>query len=214
MSSVPNFILVVDTETTGLLPKKQCAGISDYPKILQLAFVVYDVQLRTIAQTFNEYIRVSDDTVIEPIITEITGITAQICRVRGIPIEDALTAFHAAYMMCDCVVAHNINFDRKMIEIEIHRNFERLTHVTTMPFVFNQTFNDLHGIETYCTMAAGKDVCNLWIERNASKWKKSPKLSELHQQLFGNIPENLHDALADTIICLRCYVKIRHGIDL
>ena len=209
-----HLVLVFDTETTGLLPSNQFAGISQYPKILQLGFVVYDTQNRVFETRYNEYIRVSDDTVIDQFITDLTGITRNTCDTRGVPIEDALIAFHDAYMRCDCIVAHNIGFDRKMIEIEIHRNFAKIAHVVSMPFVFNSTFNDLHSIETFCTQAKGKEVCNLYIERNGSRWKKVPKLSELHQQLFGNIPDNLHDAMADTMICARCYLKMKHNVDL
>ena len=43
----------------------------------------------------------------------------------------------------------------------------------------------------------------------ARKFKKFPKLSELHEHLFGSVPENLHNALVDTFACLRCFLKIR-----
>jgi DNA polymerase III epsilon subunit-like protein len=46
------------------------------------------------------------------------------------------------------------------------------------------------------------------------KYKKFPKLSELHNHLFGYVPENLHNALIDTIVCLRCFLKIRCGYHL
>jgi DNA polymerase III epsilon subunit-like protein len=37
------------------------------------------------------------------------------------------------------------------------------------------------------------------------KW---PKLTELHFILFGYIPENLHDAKTDCLVCLKCYLFI------
>jgi hypothetical protein len=40
-------------------------------------------------------------------------------------------------------------------------------------------------------------------------YKKFPKLSELHQHLFGYVPENLHNALIDVLVCLRCFLKLR-----
>ena len=39
-------------------------------------------------------------------------------------------------------------------------------------------------------------------------YKKMPKLSELYFHFFGVIPENLHDSLVDTEICLKCYLKL------
>jgi DNA polymerase III epsilon subunit-like protein len=43
---------------------------------------------------------------------------------------------------------------------------------------------------------------------------KFPRLSELHQVLFGNIPENLHNSLIDVLVCLRCFLKIRCCVDV
>lgn len=43
---------------------------------------------------------------------------------------------------------------------------------------------------------------------------KFPQLKELHQVLFGNIPENLHNSLIDVLVCLRCFLKIRCCVDV
>ena len=65
-------------------------------------------------------------------------------------------------------------------------------------------------------MGKGKDVCNLYTtnEKTGVRWKKQPKLSELHFALFDFVPGNLHDALMDTKVCLRCYLKMAFGIVL
>ena len=216
-----NLLMAFDTETTGLLPKiDRSSGrplpiISDYPLILQLSFVIYDLNTQTVVEKYNEYIRIADDAVIPDKATEINGITHQICRVRGIPIARALTDFHRAYMSVDRVIAHNITFDRKMIEIEVHRNIGKFRSIPDITCMFNDTFNDLNDIETICTMAKGKDVCNIYLtNEKGGRWKKSPKLSELHFTLFDYVPPNLHDALADTMICMRCYLKLTFGVDM
>ena len=41
-----------------------------------------------------------------------------------------------------------------------------------------------------------------------------PKLVELYQELFRGTPANLHNSLVDTLVCMRCYLKMRHGIDI
>lgn len=217
-----NLVMAFDTETTGLLPKidRSCGlplpVISDYPLILQLSFVIYDLNTKTILQKYNEYIRIADEAVIPENVTLIHGITKEICDLRGIPIERALADFHKAYMAVDFVVAHNIAFDKKMIELEVQRNMHLLDKISTITMMFNDTFNDLNNIETVCTMNKCKDLCNLFItnEKTGARWKKSPKLSELHFKLFNYVPENLHDALIDTMICLRCYLKYAYGIDM
>ena len=39
-------------------------------------------------------------------------------------------------------------------------------------------------------------------------YNKFPKLLELHEKLFGFIPENLHDAKTDCTACLKCYLEL------
>jgi hypothetical protein len=59
-------------------------------------------------------------------------------------------------------------------------------------------------------MGLGTGVCKIQNPRfpNAKLLYKWPKLSELHQHLFGYIPENLHDANVDVEACLKCYLEM------
>ena len=43
---------------------------------------------------------------------------------------------------------------------------------------------------------------------------KFPTLAELHYHLFQIWPEGMHNAKADVLICLRCYVKLNHRTDI
>lgn len=213
-------IMAFDVETTGLLPKidrrtgKPLPSIAEYPCILQLSFVVYDTRTQKIVQEYNQYIKVADNIVITPFITQLTGIDRKICDQKGITIERALRDFYHAYMSVGKVIAHNLAFDRKMIEIEVQRNLHNI-RIPYIGFLFNETFNDLNNIETVCTMLTTRDFCGLVVNRaDGSQWIKNPKLMELHQRLFGYVPENLHDALVDTMACLRCHLKFAHQIDM
>ena len=40
------------------------------------------------------------------------------------------------------------------------------------------------------------------------QYKKYPKLSELYENLFNKVPVDLHNSLIDTIVCLRCFMKM------
>jgi DNA polymerase III epsilon subunit-like protein len=217
-----NRILVFDTETTGFPPKidrsngAPVPNISEYPLILQLSFIIYDLNTQSVVQEYNQYVRIADNAFIPEKTTEIHGITKDICNSRGIPIERILHDFYIAYMSVDRIIGHNLAFDRKMVEIEILRNIRKLSLIPDIMLLFNETFNDVNDIETICTMMKGKDVCNLYLtnERTGSRWKKQPKLSELHFALFNFVPDNLHDALMDTKVCLRCYLKMSCGIEM
>ncbi len=64
-------------------------------------------------------------------------------------------------------------------------------------------------------MLMGKDVTNIIMTgRDGRKWKKSPKLSELYEKLFDTIPENLHDSMVDTLLCLKCFIKMKYKKDV
>ena len=214
-------IMAFDVETTGLLPKfdketGKMPPITAYPLILQLSFVIYDIEKQAVVQKYNEYIKVESHIEITPFITGLTGISRELCDDKGIPICQVLRDFCEAYMSVDCVIAHNLfGFDKKMIELEIQRNITKLSGVSNMCFLFNDTFNDLRNIRTCCTMNLGKNICNIFVEnQNGTKWKKGPKLVELHEFLFGTKPDGLHDALVDTMVCMKCYLKIKFDIDI
>lgn len=168
--------LIFDTETTGLFPKKkdpvtnQFPPFSKYPYITQLSFIVYDVKSTRILYVYNKYIKIPEDVVIEPIITELTGVTRELLDKEGVSIIEAMTEFYTAYMMCDIIAAHNIDFDREMILLEFSRlamSIERFC-----PFyacVFNRVYEQTRDIEIYCTMINGRNRCNIMVD-----YKKTP----------------------------------------
>lgn len=208
-------ILVFDTETSGLFPKSGASiPITDYPYVLQLSFVLYDISARRILYQYNKYIRPLDNIVISHFITNLTGITREICDSKGVSIIQALQELYRAYKLCDTIVAHNISFDIQMIEIEIIRNYSLLSQTVPMiAFMFNDTFNRLEKKRKICTMAMGKNKCNIMMtDKNGNAYKKNPKLEELYTHLFGEPISNAHDAFYDTMACLRCFIKLQYDI--
>jgi len=59
----------------------------------------------------------------------------------------------------------------------------------------------------YCTMKESQYLCMI---RMSNGYIKYPKLIETFRHFFPNEPEpqNLHNSLIDTLICLRCYVMM------
>ena len=80
---------------------------------------------------------------------------------NGVSIIEALNAFYTYYMNVQYVVAHNLDFDREMIQLEIIRNFEsfKMEKFTDTWVLFNEAFNK--SIKTCCTMHIGKFECKL-----------------------------------------------------
>jgi len=180
--------------------------------------VIYDVAKHETVKMYNNYIELPEGFLLSDEITKITGITQEMCEQRGIDIELGLLEFAEDYRKCGTIVSHNLDFDRAMIRVEMARHWSLGLSKT----VFNEEYQKKNAIETYCTMKNGIDICNLYRERKPSpnsknptktwKYKKMPKLVELYQELFGSVPANLHNSLIDTLVCMRCYLKMRHDI--
>jgi DNA polymerase III epsilon subunit-like protein len=214
-ASENDLALIFDVETTGLIPKGEPI-LELCPHILQLSFVVFNMRTGEIVQKYNTYINISSKIQISGEIERITGITRAKCA-TGVVITEALDALYAEYIRCHTIIAHNIEFDSKMIRIELERNPGRKTrHLMDL---LNVGYETAHGKTRYCTMNNSIELCNIVVDAvdrrgRPYQYKKFPKLSELHETLFGTIPENLHDSMVDTLACLRCYMKMAHNIEI
>jgi DNA polymerase III epsilon subunit-like protein len=264
-------VMIFDVETTGLIPRGLNVRnltpqqLTELPYIIQISWVVYNVVSNRIESTYNAYIDIPKEVPIIDRITEITGITRTTLDENGKDIVPVLEAFYKTYVDCDMVIAHNIEFDQKLIGIEIERNTPRLIASPTavcpiysIRDLFTTYFNAKHCVDLYCTMMATIDLCGLpqtakplvvpllplaveepvvsvqqpkdtpsspistmpkpenqkpENQKPSKQWAgqrpKYPRLSELHQVLFGSVPENLHNSMMDVLVCLRCFLKIR-----
>jgi len=213
-----NRVLIFDVETTGLIPKATQAhvpSLTEYPYILQLSFVIYNTFTNIIEDRINCYIKPNPMVIIDQKITELTGITREICDKKGVDITYALDQLYHAYYKCGWVVCHNYDFDTKLVKVEIQRNREELMKQGSPSInMFNDIFELLHNIKRYCTMKHGTKMCNILVERGEGKKPtvKWPRLSELYTHLFTvEPPKNLHNSMVDVLVCMRCYLKMRHN---
>lgn len=173
--TMPKFhrrVLVFDTETTGLMPKHKTGQPfppdSAYPHIMQLSWVVYNVSTEKVEEAVDEYISIGKNVPIEPGATAVSGITREIVDEKGKPLVPLLVRFYLAYMKCDCIVAHNLQFDSEMIRKEMWRNRDALLEevkdrerVNIMLGVGTKRFNLAYHIETFCTMMNTIDLCGI-----------------------------------------------------
>jgi len=215
------YALVFDVETTGLIPKQARGAvrpipITEYPYIIQFAFVLYDMIDDRVVQMFDSYVRIPDLVPIPEKVTELTHINKLMCQMRGCPILVCLNAFSEAYKMADCVVAHNLEFDQEMVMIEMERNrMEILMRAPQIMTLFNPVHERVRNLERFCTMKQGTSICGLVSggENGRPPRLKWPKLSELYGCLFeGEVVNGLHNAIVDVKACLKCYLKMRHNI--
>ncbi len=196
VKTASNCVLVFDTETTGLINKSllplQYKDIALHPYITQLSAVLYDVDNQKVKKVFNTYVKIPDHVEIPEIVQQLTGITREKCD-SGMEIGEALSTFYQLYLKCDSIVAHNMWFDSKMIRIECMRN--------RYPNLINVFFENVSEKPISCTMMEGMRYCGL---------NRFVRLSVLYELLFKQDANQyeLHNSLVDTMVCLRCYLKI------
>lgn len=215
------YALVFDVETTGLIPKQGRSAlhpipITEYPYIIQFAFVLYDMIDEQVVQMFDSYVKIPDLVQIPEKVVELTHINKLMCQIRGRSITDCLSAFVEAYKIADCVVAHNLEFDQEMVMIEIERNrYDIMSRCPQIMMLFQPVHEKVCNIEKYCTMKQGTNLCNIVVDGHNGRppRPKWPRLAELYGCLFdGEVVNGLHNAMVDVKACLKCYLKMRHNI--
>jgi DNA polymerase III alpha subunit (gram-positive type) len=177
-------IMVADTETT---------GITNTDVIIQMSFVMYNMDSKMVVKEYNEYIKITRD--VPPFITNLTGITKDKLNTVGIPISKCLETFVDYYNSCDLIVGHNIKFDLTKIN-------EELIRLKNPP---------LGTKKTYDTMLIGTNIAKI-PKNNYKNQYKWPKLEELYRHLFNKEPIGLHDSANDIKFTLECYLKMAHNL--
>jgi len=198
-------VIVFDTETT-CLPKNYKANYNnwenDWGYIVQLSWILFDTNNYSIIDIQDHVIKIDKNVELTQESVNIHGITREKINNNGIHINNAIALFIGALESSGLMIGHNIEFDVNMIRAEIIRNTDNDSSLE---------FN----IPKYCTMKSNIDYCNIiTTSKYGRKYKKFPKLIELHEKLFNTTPCNLHDSMTDVIVTLRCYIWQQYNIDL
>jgi hypothetical protein len=116
------YVLVLDTETTGLFPK---GGSAPLPYAVQISYAIIDTSspFFPIVEDYDAIIRISEQTPLPEESVKIHGITREISQTKGVPIEHALSILQRSLDTYDVqlVVGHNIAFDLRVINTEYAR---------------------------------------------------------------------------------------------
>lgn len=211
--------LVFDTETTGL-PKTKFISpstLEEWPYIVQFSFIIYDSSLNDIVESKDYLIKLPESISIPEESTKIHNITNELSQKSGLQINKILNEFFYYLRGVDRLIGHNIEFDLNMIKVEILRiinNENLLTREKLKLYKY-----DLHFLNNYknisCTLKDSIEFCNIRaISKTGKPYLKYPKLIELHEKLFNKSPNNLHNSFNDILVTLRCFMKLKHDIDL
>lgn len=195
--------LFFDTETTGFPEFKMRHSDPAQPHLAQIAARLTDETGETIDAFSNLidprgwYLEMPKEA------AEAHGLTYQRCLDEGIDLFVALRRFNRLAAQADLCVAHNKNFDMKILRI-------CWTRANMWPK--NDPF-----VNTACTMEMSKPLCKcpptpkMLASKSAAIRNsfKSPSLQEAYRFFFGEEFDGAHDAGNDTLACAKVFFAAR-----
>jgi len=181
--------LFFDTETTGFHSPKKHPDDPKQGRICQLAMILTDKNGRTLTE-FSTLIAQKTSLMTEGAYN-IHGISGEMCDTYGVKPRMALQTFRIIARKAKLIVAHNIDFDWKMIVGEC--NGEALEPPTSALF---------------CTMKNTTNICK--IPKSSDSAYKWPSLAEgLKFFCDKDIGEDAHDAMVDTRACKDIFFALK-----
>lgn len=175
--------LIIDTETSGLFDFRAPADAEGQPRLASVAMLFCDDKLRLVA-AHSMLVR-PDGWEMPAEAEQINGLSTEFLRDNGECVDLALEAYAGAIEDGYVVVAHNAQYDTKVMRGEFRR--------VGRPDLFAQT-------RKVCTMQALTDICAIPSPRGRGfKW---PKLSEAVERVLKREHVNAHGCLADAMACL------------
>ena len=186
--------LFFDVETTGLPPRS--AKPSDFKKFDGCRVVSIAWVLRDKDTVYSQRYAVADPGIPDETIgaESIHGISRDIVDKYGSPIENVIHEFMDDVRKSEIIVAHNMDFDQKIVSAELFR--------MGCPV----DARDLIDFNSLCTMKTTTNLVKAKSKYGSYKW---PRLEELYTFLFGSSFENAHHAMCDVDALVKCYYVLQ-----
>lgn len=182
-------ILFFDTETNGVPVdyKASYTDVNNWPRVIQLAWLLTTSTGEVLSE--GNYLIKPDgwEMPTEQFWID-NGFSQEKSMADGIPIVEALDAFYKDKLQADILVAHNLNFDHRIVWAEFIRAGKE----------------PRSGMHKICTMMKSTNYCKIPAKRGY-KW---PKLEELYEFLFKDSFDNAHDAMADITATAECFFEL------
>lgn len=202
-------ILFFDTETTRLPVNfyEPYTNTENWPRLVQLAWITEDTDTKEKKE--NDLIIRPEGFTIPEEAAKIHNITTEFAERDGVDLRAAFSDFVQDMLLADLLVAHNIEFDKKVICSEIHRTTRKIIVENNllcecldfMP-AFECLINRFINKRSVCTMKLGTNYTKIKTAGGDYKW---PKLIELYRHFFGKDFEGQHDALDDIRATRDCF---------
>lgn len=184
--------LFFDTETTGFPSPNLPGRDPKQGRVCQWAALLTDKDGRSLAE-FSTLVA-PDGWAIGSGAQAVHGISDAFATEHGMASYQAFGVIISMIHRAQVIVAHNLDFDWKMLHIEASAH--------------NAKMDGLADRQRYCTMEATTPICRIPKARGTGyKW---PKLAEAVKIVCNREPsENAHDAMVDTRDCRDVFFALR-----
>ncbi len=175
--------LFFDTETTGL---------SKTANLVSIAWVMANENGITLHSEYH--IIKPEGWIIPEDSIKIHKITQAHAERYGASLLEVIDRFLWCVNESDVLVAHNIQFDQKIIN-------------NTLKYILMRSLSlEDYGKRMFCTMLNSKE----FVSKPSKTGKfKNPTLAEMYTELFGKEPTGvLHNALTDVQVMVECFYKL------
>ncbi len=188
-----DYLLFVDTETSDIPKnwKAPCSDGSQWPYIVQLAWVVYTKEGNLVKEE-NFYIK-DDDFEISRASQEVHGISTEYRIARGHNRLNVMQGLQEDLLNYKpLLIAHYVKLDFHMLSVEFFRT---------------QLDNPLNELPAFCTMKATENYIRYPNRRYLS-------LGELYKRLFEQPLPQPHNALTDAQATAECFFAMVEKRDI
>lgn len=194
-------ILFFDTETTGFIDKSKPEEWPGQPHLVQLACLLTERDTPKVLAEVNLIVK-PEGWEIPAAAREAHGISTELAARVGVPLKLAVATYVNLRALAVELVAHNIDFDRKVMGAAIARCGRQPTSLG--PGLDRQ----------FCTIRMTENIVRLpptdrMVAAGFKDKFKAPTLQEAHKYFFGEEFEGAHDAMADCRACMRLYFAAR-----
>lgn len=197
-------ILFFDTETTGI---RQNGFV---PRVVQIGALLTDNEGRTFGE-LNVLLKPDGFDVVPQAAANVHGFDIETIKKYGIDRNAGLEAFFELVNVADTIVAHNIEYDLDLVNIEIdyRRQADTVQAETWL--------RAINGPEVFCTMINSRDTLMMPLSDAQARFFrdtgndqkfKNPRLIEAYQHFFHKDFEGAHDAMADVRACRDVFFEL------
>lgn len=196
-------VLFFDTETTGMVLWKERSSNEDQPHLVQIAAKMVDLKSKEVLSSIDLTIECFDWTIALEA-TKTHGLNDFDTKETGVSEQSAIMVFWDLAMKSDLLVAHNVNFDDRIVRAALHRYLRE-----------GEFIESYKEIPQYCTMTNLTNVVKA-PHKNGRSGYKWPTLQECYTKFFGREFEGAHTAMGDVNAMIEVFFEagLQHDIKM